>query len=104
MSVDHIWPRTQGGLTVFENLCFACRQCNEFKGSQTRAADPSRGATATLFHPRQQVWAEHFAWAETGVSLVGLTPPGRATILALRINHPVIVAARRRWVNVGWHP
>ena len=104
MTVDHILPRSQGGLTVFENLCFACRQCNEFKGSQTHAQDPLSGVAVVLFNVRQQIWGEHFAWDETGVSLVGQTATGRATIVALQINHPVIMAARRRWVSVGWHP
>jgi 5-methylcytosine-specific restriction endonuclease McrA len=34
MTVDHILPQSQGGTTTFENLCFACRRCNEFKGEQ----------------------------------------------------------------------
>ena len=104
MTVDHILPRAQGGLTVFENLCFACRLCNEFKGSQISAVDPLSGAATTLFHPRREVWAEHFVWDETSVTLLGLTATGRATIIALQINHPIMVAARRRWVSVGWHP
>lgn len=33
MTVDHIVPQAQGGSTTFDNLCFACRRCNEFKGS-----------------------------------------------------------------------
>lgn len=104
MTVDHILPRAQGGQTVFANLCFACRLCNEFKGSQTSVLDPLSGTVTPLFHPRRESWAEHFAWDETGATLLGLTATGRATIVALQMNHPVIVAARRRWVGVGWHP
>jgi len=37
MTVDHITPQAQGGPTRFDNLCFACRRCNEFKGSATTA-------------------------------------------------------------------
>jgi hypothetical protein len=29
---------------------------------------------------------------------------GRATVAALNMNHPLIVEARYRWVQVGWHP
>lgn len=104
MTVDHIIPQAQGGETVFENLCFACRRCNEFKGSTTRAQDPLTGETVTLFHPRRQKWADHFQWDETGILLIGLTTIGRATIVALNRNNSVIVDARRRWVSVGWHP
>ncbi len=48
MTVDHIVPRTQGGETVFDNLCFACRRCNEFKGSATTADDPLTGERVAL--------------------------------------------------------
>jgi len=57
-----------------------------------------------LFHPRQDRWLEHFRWDETGIHLLGLTPTGRATIVALNMNNEVVVTARQRWVSVGWHP
>lgn len=104
MSVDHIIPQAQGGDTIFENLCFACRRCNEFKGSATHAQDPLTDETVMLFHPRQHQWIDHFQWDETGTLLIGLTTIGRATIVALNMNNSIIVDARRRWVSVGWHP
>jgi hypothetical protein len=104
MTVDHITPQAQGGETTFENLCFACRRCNEFKGSATSAQDPLTGETVALFHPRRQTWADHFQWDEPGALIVGLTAVGRATIVALNMNNSVIVDARRRWIGVGWHP
>ena len=104
MTVDHILPQAQGGGTTFENLCFACRRCNEFKGSAVSAHDPLTGETVPLFHPRQQTWAEHFLWDESGVLLLGLTAIGRATVVALNMNNPIVIDARRRWVSVGWHP
>jgi hypothetical protein len=104
MTVDHILPQAQSGETVLENLCFACRRCNEFKGSATSAQDPLTGEMVTLFHPRQQTWPDHFRWDESGTLLAGLTAVGRATIVALNMNHSFIVDVRRRWVSVGWHP
>jgi hypothetical protein len=104
MTVDHIHPQAQGGETTFENLCFACRRCNEFKGSAISAQDPLTGETVPLFHPRQQVWADHFRWDESGTQLTGLTAVGRATIVALNMNNAAIVYARQRWVSVGWLP
>lgn len=74
MTVDHILPRSQGGVTMYENLCFACRRCNEFKAGQTTAEDPLSGEIVPLFHPRRDSWDEHFMWDESGVFLVGLTP------------------------------
>ena len=31
MAIDHIVPRSKGGTSSFENLCLACRTCNELK-------------------------------------------------------------------------
>lgn len=104
MTVDHIIPEVRGGLTAFENLCFCCRRCNEFKAAQTQVKDPLTGEYVALYHPRQQRWHDHFMWDEAGMIIIGLTAVGRATILGLYMNNAVIVAARRRWVSVGWHP
>ncbi len=101
MTLDHIRPQSLGGETRFENLCFACRRCNEYKSNTLAAQDPLTGETIALFHPRQQTWAEHFQWDASGVLLVGLTAVGRATIIALNMNNPIIVETRRRWVSVG---
>jgi hypothetical protein len=104
MSVDHIIPVAAGGATVRENLWLACRPCNEFKSSRTHAEDPETGTIVPLFNPRTQIWTVHFAWRDDATHLVGLTPTGRATVLALQLNRPMLVRARRRWVQVGWHP
>ena len=104
MTHDHILPLSKGGETVFENLCLSCRSCNEFKTDLTEADDPLTGELAPLFNPRTQSWGDHFVWAPDGIRIVGLTPTGRATVIALRMNNPVILAARSRWVMGGWHP
>lgn len=102
--IDHIIPEAAGGETVWGNLCVACHSCNEFKGAQMEAQDPLTDQCVPLFHPHQQHWHEHFCWSEDGSHIIGLTPPGRATVAALNMNHPLIVEARRRWARVGWHP
>ncbi len=104
MTVDHVNPESKGGLTEFDNLCFSCRRCNEFKGCTTTAKDSLTGRIVALYHPRLQKWHQHFAWDEAGVLIMGLTDIGRATVITLNMNDPIIVAARRRWVSVGWHP
>ena len=43
-------------------------------------------------------------WEQAGIHLIGLTATGRATVVALDMNNPLILFARRRWVNAGWHP
>jgi len=104
LAVDHILPRMLGGATTFENVCLACRPCNEFKSVLTEAVDPLTGELTPLFHPRQQSWKDHFGWSEDGSRVEGKTAVGRATVLVLQMNRTIIVVARRRWVSAGWHP
>ena len=102
--IDHLVPEAQGGLTVRENMWLACRRCSEFKGNRTHALDPLTQETVAFFNPRQQSWSVHFIWDHEGIEIIGLTAIGRATVTALRLNNPEIVAARSLWVQAGWHP
>lgn len=104
LEVDHILPSSQGGEISESNLCRACSTCNTNKGDQTWAVDPTTGQRTPLFNPRQQQWADHFAWSADGAQIMGLTACGRATVEALSMNNPRIVRARRLWVATGWHP
>jgi hypothetical protein len=104
MTIEHIIPKAVGGLTTEENLWLACPSCNQFKGTQIRARDPRSGDWVKLFNPRLQVWDEHFAWSIEGIQIIGKTPCGRATVIALQMNNPEIVVTRRLWVNVEWWP
>lgn len=102
--IEHITPRTAGGPSDFENLCFACPACNRFKSDRTFAFDPETGEEVPLFHPHQDAWTDHFAWNEGNTEIVALTAIGRATIAALRMNRPQLVRVRRLWVVMGEHP
>ena len=102
--IDHITPRARQGATTAENLCLACVACNGHKHAQTHARDPASGEAVPLFHPRQHSWDEHFAWNVEGTEIIGLTPTGRATVVALNMNDPLIVGARALWVGFGAHP
>ncbi len=104
MHMDHIVPEVAGGVTEVSNLCLVCFSCNVSKGAQQSAVDPETGETSPLFHPVRQRWAAHFRWSEDGTRIDGKTPTGRATVLALKMNNPTVVFARRRWVGAGWHP
>jgi hypothetical protein len=104
MELDHLIPEALGGLTEEDNLWLACSLCNDHKGDRIAALDPVTGAVVRLFDPRHQVWGEHLSWTEAGDRVVGLTPSGRATVLALNLNRPALVRARQLWVSVGWHP
>ncbi len=104
MDIEHIVPESDGGTTDEANLWLACSLCNSYKGSRTSFQDPISGRELSLFNPRQQKWGEHFAWEESGSKIVGLTAIGRATVVALALNRPPLVKARKRWAAIGWHP
>lgn len=50
--IDHIIPLKHGGVTLAENLAYACFECNLAKGSDIAAFDPLTGNMTRLFHPR----------------------------------------------------
>jgi hypothetical protein len=104
LEIEHTLPKSAGGSSEEENLWLACRPCNRNKSDQTHAVDPVTGQTVPLYHPRQQQWTEHFTWSADGTHVIGLTPCGRATVKALKLNNSFAITVRRSWVSVGWHP
>ena len=100
--IDHVIPVAEGGQTTEQNLALACVSCSLRKGARLTATDPDSGEEAPIYNPRRQVWDQHFQWA--GLRLVGKTPTGRATIVALKMNRPVILAIRSEEVLLDRHP
>lgn len=103
-SVDHIIPRAKGGATRLDNLAYACLGCNSYKSSLIQAVDPATGEMALLFNPRQQSWHDDFAWSADLTEILGITPSGRATINALKLNRANLVNLRRLVLLIGEHP
>ena len=91
--IDHIVPRAEGGPTVAENLAVPRVSCSLRKAARRSAADPLTGRSVAHFHPRRQRWARHFQ--RQGFTVVGQTPTGRATVAALEMNRPLILAIRQ---------
>jgi hypothetical protein len=104
MHIEHIIPTSKGGTSDESNLWLSCAWCNSYKGVQISASDPETGQVVPLFNPRAERWHEHFRWSEGGVVIIGLTPTGRATVIALQLNNEHIVPSRRLWAQAGWHP
>jgi hypothetical protein len=100
--IDHVVPRAAGGPTTVDNLALACVSCSLRKWAHQTAPDPETGAEIPLFNARTQKWTDHFRW--DGVQLVTLTPIGRATVAALALNRPVILAIRQEESIRGRHP
>jgi len=86
----------------YHNLALACVSCSLRKGARQTGIDPETKIEVPLFNPRRDVWSQHFRWE--GVRVIALTAAGRATIEALALNRPMILAIRREEVALGRHP
>lgn len=104
LEVDHIWPKGKGGKATADNLCAACRKCNEYKHLQTEATDSKTGKRLPLYNPRNQRWNEHFKFSRDYTIILGKTAVGRATVQALNLNRYRAVLLRQLWRKAGWHP
>jgi HNH endonuclease len=105
LEIEHMIPLAKGGTNDEINLWLACPLCNGHKADKTHAKDPETGETCPLFNPRTQSWNEHFCWSEDGTQIKGLTPMGRATVVALKLDCDTdAIEVRRYWVAAGWHP
>lgn len=100
--MDHVVPRAAGGSTTAGNLALACVSCSLRKWARETATDPDSGQEVPLFNPRTQPWADHFWWE--GTRVVPRTPTGRATVEALALNRPLMLAIRQEEAARGRHP
>lgn len=82
--IEHIVARQHGGSDDPENLALACHRCNLHKGPNISGVDPRSGLIVPLFHPRRELWSDHFGF--DGEWIVGATPTGRATVDVLQMN------------------
>lgn len=98
----HIVPKKHGGPDTDENLAWTCFHCNRYKGSEVGAYDEITGELTSLFNPRIQIWAEHFALVDGEIA--PQTNNGRVTVLVLELNRPVRVEVRRSLAHSGRYP
>lgn len=82
--VEHVIARNHGGTDNLDNLAWACQRCNELKGPNLGSIDPDSRQKVWLFHPRQNVWEDHFEIQ--GLRIEGRTPVGRTTAWLLELN------------------
>jgi hypothetical protein len=103
--IEHLHPRSQGRSDDETNLWLSCPLCNGHKSDKISGIDPETGQSYPFFNPRTQQWNEHFRWSEDGIRIIGLTPIGRVTVIALHLSDdPLALEARSYWVSAGWHP
>lgn len=95
--LEHIVARQHGGGDGLDNLAWACSRCNHRKGTNLASRCPETGATVELFHPRKQLWQDHFSLR--GARIVGTTPIGRVTVRLLKMNEARRVRLRRELIR-----
>lgn len=101
--IDHIIPEIRGGSTAEDNLAYSCG-CNGFKNRFLDGQDAQTGTLTALFHPRLDLWREHFAWSGDNLEIVGRTAKGRMTVNLLQMNRPGLIGLRRLLIADGEHP
>lgn len=100
--VDHIISEKHQGKTQSDNLCLSCPSCNTTKGSDIAGADPKTGQAIFLFHPRQQLWNDHFDLNDG--TIMGKTPEGRLTVQLLQLNLMERVSERQGLIGLERYP
>jgi len=103
-TMEHVVPVVRGGHSTPDNLALACFHCNRRKHDMVTAVDPESGAEVPLFHPREQLWRDHFIWSADARTVIALTPIGRATTAALTLNRARILDIRAADHAAGRHP
>lgn len=102
--IEHVVPSVHAGTDEETNLALSCRSCNAHKAVRISALDPHNGAVVRLFHPRMDMWEQHFDVDIETALVAGLTPIGRATVVCLDMNSPAQCAARRQWMRLDLFP
>lgn len=85
-----------------DNLALACVACSLHKAARETAPNPETGKEAPVFNPRTERWENHFRWE--GLRVLGLTLTGRATVTALQMNRPMMLAIRAEERLLGRFP
>lgn len=103
--LEHVIPRSAGGLTSFANLALSCPGCNLAKSDRMTGKDRS-GETQPLFNPRTFEswllgWHVHFVLDRATGLIVPRTLVGEATVLALDMNSARRLFARNLQIQAG---
>lgn len=98
--IEHVVARQHGGGDEGDNLALSCHLCNSKKGPNLSGIDPDTGELTRLFHPRTDVWRDHFQHAENG-QIIGITDVGRTTTRLLGMNSEIRTRIRREMLRLG---
>lgn len=89
----------RGGETALSNLAWACPHCNLHKGPNIAGLDSASNEVVRLFHPRSDIWKEHFKFEEAHV--VGCSAIGRVTAQVLAMNTRDLLLFRSQLFKEG---
>jgi hypothetical protein len=100
--IDHIIPLSRTGTSDLDNLAFSCISCNAHKWAAIEGRDDLLNEMVRLFHPRIDVWNEHFEWSASQIGLlIGKTSIARATLEVLKINSEEMITLRIELEDAG---
>jgi 5-methylcytosine-specific restriction endonuclease McrA len=99
---DHVIALKHGGLTIEDNLAWACHRCNRLKGTDIASVDPKTKRIVRLFNPRRDKWSDHFR-VERG-RIIPLTPVAEVTVFLLKLNAISNVEMRKVLIREGRYP
>lgn len=77
-----------------------CPNCSLHKSNRVDAEDPESGERVPLFNPLTEVWRVRFELTSSG-TVLGRTPGGRASVVALGMNLPNARIARALQLALG---
>ena len=103
-TIDHILPTSLGGNNDYDNLAYACQNCNSRKYNKCEGLDPFTSLKAPLYNPRLHNREDHFVWNKDFTIMIGISPIGRATVHILKINRQEAVNLRAILHSFGIHP
>ncbi len=103
-TIDHVIPESLDGTSDFENLAYACFLCNRLKSNKIKVFDASSEKWIPLYHPRKDIWSEHFSWNDNATLILGITIIGRSTIKVLKLNREKLIEYRACLIPFGIHP
>lgn len=82
--IEHIIALKHHGLTISENLAYACPICNANKGTDIGTVLSGSDALVPFFNPRKHRWPDHFELVDG--EILPKTAIGEATVKILEFN------------------
>ncbi len=100
--IDHIISEKHGGETAIDNLAYTCFYCNRFKGSDIGSVLLPEMNFIRFYHPRIDVWSEHFELEDAIIH--PKTDIGKITAKILKFNEVERIMERQLLIQLERYP